>query len=137
MNDSKTETRSVIVERNLPYSVDKIWQALTQPALMAEWLMKSDFEPQIGHRFVFNADWGSVNCEVLEIKPNELLAYSWAAHGLESIVTFTLVPSAGGTHLCVEQKGFRADQPQFYEGAKGGWPRFLDALEHALAKISR
>lgn len=136
MTDSAIETRSVILERELPHAVDKIWRALTQPALMAEWLMKSDFKPQIGHCFAFNADWGSVNCEVLEIRPNELLAYTWAAHGLETIVTFTLVPSSRGTHLRVEQKGFRADQPQFYEGAKGGWPRFLDALEQTLATIS-
>lgn len=136
MTDGAIEIRSVIVERDLPHPVDKVWRALTQPALMAEWLMKSDFKPQVGHRFAFSADWGSIDCEVLAIKPNEQLAYTWAAHGLESTVTFTLVPSSKGTHLCVEQRGFRSDQPHFYEGAKGGWPRFLDALEQALAKIS-
>jgi uncharacterized protein YndB with AHSA1/START domain len=38
------ETRSVVVEREIPYPPEKIWRALTQPHLLEEWLMKNDFK---------------------------------------------------------------------------------------------
>lgn len=135
MTDTSTRTRSVTLERELPYAPEKIWRALTQPHLIEEWLMKNDFQPQVGHRFELRADWGSVSCKVLEIEPHRTLVYSWDANGLESIVTWTLAPSAAGTSLRMEQSGFHLDQEQFYQGAKAGWPRFLASLEQALARM--
>jgi hypothetical protein len=35
----------------------------------------------------------------------------------------------------MEQTGFAPDQQQYYQGAKGGWQRFLAALEQVLARI--
>src|SRR5581483_3839936 len=98
MNDTSAETRSVVAERDLPYPQEKIWRALTQPHLIEEWLMKNDFEPRVGHRFGFRANWGGVDCRVLEVEPNKTLSYTWAAMGLESVVTWTLTPSSTGTH---------------------------------------
>ena len=134
MNKPATETLSVIVEREVPYPPEKIWRALTQPHLIEEWLMKSDFKPVVGHRFRFRADWGAVDCRVLAVEPGKTLSYTWAAYGLETVVTWTLTPASGGTDLRMEQSGFRPDQPQYYEGAKGGWQRFLAALEQLLAR---
>jgi uncharacterized protein YndB with AHSA1/START domain len=134
MNDTSTETLSVVVERDLPHPPEKIWRALTQPHLIEEWLMKSDFKPVADHRFSFRADWGSVDCQVLVVEPNKTLSYTWGAYGLESVVIWTLTPSGTGTHLRMEQSGFRPDQQQAYQGAKGGWPRFFDALEQTLAR---
>jgi len=131
---SKPETRSVVVEREIPFPPEKIWRALTQPHLIDEWLMKNDFKPVVGHRFDFRADWGSVDCKVLAIEPNKTLSYTWAAYGLESVVTWTLTPAGTGTHLRMEQSGFRSDQQQAYQGAKFGWQRFLANLEQLLAR---
>ena len=133
MTTAETQTLSVVVEREVAHPPEKIWRALTQPHLIEAWLMKNDFKPRVDHPFKFTADWGSVDCRVLEVQPNRTLAYTWGAYGLESVVTWTLTPTAGGTHLRMEQSGFRADQPQNYEGAKLGWPRFLDNLEQVLA----
>ena len=134
MTDAAAETRTVTVEREVAYPPEKIWRALTQPHLIEEWLMKNDFAPVVGHRFDFSADWGSVGCEVLEVEPNRTLSYSWGAYGLESVVTWTLTPSSTGTHLRMEQTGFRADQQQAYQGAKFGWSRFFTSLEQLLAR---
>jgi len=134
MTDTSTQTLSVVVERELPHPPDKVWRALTQPQLLEEWLMKSDFKPVVGHRFRFRADWGAVDCRVLAVEPGKTLSYTWAAYGLETVVTWTLTPASGGTDLRMEQSGFRPDQPQYYEGAKGGWQRFLAALEQLLAR---
>jgi len=134
MNDATTETLSVAIEREIAFPPEKIWRALTQPHLIEEWLMKNDFKPVVGHRFDFRADWGSVDCKVVTVEPNRTLSYTWDAMGLESVVTWTLTPSGAGTHLRVEQSGFRPDQQQAYQGAKFGWQRFFGALEQLLAR---
>lgn len=135
------ETRSVVVERELPHSPEKIWRALTQPHLIEEWLMKSDFKPVVGHRFNLKGEWGGVlDCEVLTLEPNKKLAYTWdfahkdAAFNLKSVVTFTLTPTRTGTHLRMEQEGFRSDQKQAFGGAHLGWKQNFDKLEAVLTR---
>jgi len=135
MTDTTQATRSVIIERDLPHPPEKIWRALTQDHLIEEWLMKNDFKPVAGHSFNLRADWGAVDCQVMAVEPNKTLSYTWSAYGLESVVTWTLTPTSTGTHLRMEQSGFRADQQQAYQGAQGGWPRFVAALEQVLARI--
>ena len=134
--NTATETRSVIVEREIPHPPEKIWRALTQPHLIEEWLMKNDFKPAVGHRFNLRGEWGGVlDCEVLEVEPNRTLSYTWAAYGLESVVTWTLTPTGTGTHLRMEHSGFRPDQQQAYQGARHGWQQFFGKLEQVLARV--
>jgi uncharacterized protein YndB with AHSA1/START domain len=134
MTNTATETRSVIVEREIPYPPEKIWRALTQPHLIEEWLMKNDFKPVMNHKFNLSADWGAVDCQVTAVEPNKTLAYTWAAYGLESVVTWTLTPTRTGTLLRMEQLGFRQDQERAYQGAKFGWQKFFANLEQVLAR---
>jgi uncharacterized protein YndB with AHSA1/START domain len=149
MNDmhvvNETEAlRTVVVEREFPYPAEKLWRALTQPHLIAEWLMKNDFLPTVGHRFTLSMTPQPgmevvVHGEVLNLEPNRSLSYTWdhpspqAAFDLKSVVTFTLTPTAGGTRLRMEQSGFRPDQNQAYAGANYGWQNFLGKLEQVLA----
>jgi uncharacterized protein YndB with AHSA1/START domain len=139
MSEGAAATLSVVVERELPRPPDKIWRALTQPHLIAEWLMQNDFAPIVGHRFHLRMqaqpNWnGVIDCQVLVAEPNKRLAYAWGALGLESVVTFTLTPTRTGTHLRMEQTGFRPDRPQNYQGAKYGWQTFFANLEQVLAR---
>ncbi|MBR0831185.1 SRPBCC domain-containing protein [Bradyrhizobium manausense] len=141
MNNTATETRSVVVEREIPHPPEKLWRALTQPHLIEEWLMKNDFKPQVGHRFNLRGEWGGVlDCEVLTIEPQKTLSYTWnfahedAAFDLRSVVTFTLTPTGRGTHLRMEQVGFRPDQKQAFGGAHAGWKQFFDKLDQVLAQ---
>ncbi len=133
---NSAETRSVVVEREMPHPPEKLWRALTQPHLIAEWLMKNDFAPVVGHRFNLRGEWGGVlDCEVLVVEPNRELAYTWnhvhddAAFNLQSVVTFTLTPTASGTRLRMEQAGFRPDQRQAFGGANAGWQQMFAKLE--------
>jgi uncharacterized protein YndB with AHSA1/START domain len=135
MSNSAAEALSVVVERDIPFPPEKIWRALTQPHLIEEWLMKNDFKPVVDHRFSLRADWGAVDCQVLEVEPNKTLSYTWAAYGLKSVVTWTLTPRDTGTHLRMEQSGFLPDQQQAYQGAKHWWQRFFGALEQVVARI--
>ncbi|MGB8324275.1 MAG: SRPBCC domain-containing protein [Candidatus Acidiferrum sp.] len=131
---STETTRSVVIEREMAHPPEKVWRALTQSSLLEEWLMKNDFQPVVGHRFSFRADWGAVEGQVLAVEPNKMLSYGWAAFGLESVVTWTLTPTSTGTLLRMEHSGFRADQQQAYQGAKYGWQGFLAALDKVLAR---
>jgi uncharacterized protein YndB with AHSA1/START domain len=134
MTNAATETLSVVVEREIPHPPEKIWRALTQPHLIEEWLMKNDFEPVVNHSFSLRGDWGAVDCKVMAVEPNKTLSYTWAAMGLESVVTWILTPTSAGTLLRMEQSGFRPDQQQAYQGAKFGWRKFFANLEQVLAR---
>ena len=140
MSETSSDTKSVVVERELRHAPEKIWRALTQPALIEAWLMQNDFTPQVGRRFVLRTNpaphWsGVINCDVLEVDPPARLAYTWRALGLETVVTWTLTPTKRGTRVRMEQSGFRRDQRANYGGAQVGWPRFIDALERTLAGL--
>jgi uncharacterized protein YndB with AHSA1/START domain len=116
-------TESIIVECDLAEPPAKVWRALTEPALLASWLMPNDIRPFVGARFTFQAESdsgsGIIECEVLAAEPPHLLRYSWrgddANRGapdriLDSVVTFVLTETAdGGTHLRLVHDGFPAD----------------------------
>ncbi|MGH6835340.1 MAG: SRPBCC family protein [Methylocella sp.] len=135
MTNTATETLSVVVEREMPHPQEKIWRALTQPHLIEEWLMKNDFQPVVDHRFNLRADWGIVNCQVLAVEPNKTLSYTWGAYDLKSVVTWTLTPTSTGTHLRMEQSGFRPDQEANYQGANYGWQKFIGGLQRVVAGL--
>ena len=138
MND--TETRSVVIEKELPHPPEKIWRALTQAPLIKEWLMDNDFQPVVGHNFTLRStpmpNWnGIVECQVLIVEPNKKLSYSWGALGLGSVVVFTLAATNGGTLVRMEQSGFRPDQEANYQGATYGWRKFIGGLERVVAGL--
>jgi uncharacterized protein YndB with AHSA1/START domain len=143
---TKAETRTLVVEREMPHPPEKVWRALTQQPLIEEWLLKNDFAPVAGHRFTLRStpmpQWnGVIDCEVLVVEPHTKLAYSWnaslgdASLDLQSVVTFTLTPTPRGTLVRMEQSGFRSDKDRNYQGANYGWQRFLGNLEQLLARL--
>ncbi len=134
-----TETRSVVIERDLPHPPEKVWRALTARPLIEDWLMANNFEPKVGHRFTLRTQavggWnGIIDCQVLAVEPPKRLSYTWASMGLESVVTFTLEPTASGARLRMEQSGFPADATQNIRGAEYGWNNFLDRLAQVVAR---
>jgi uncharacterized protein YndB with AHSA1/START domain len=139
-------TRSVVIEREMPHPPERVWRALTQGALIEEWLMGNDFQPVVGHRFNFRAvpmpHWnGVVDCQVLVVEPYQRLSYSWnasgeeATGGLKSVVTWTLTPTKGGVLVRMEQSGFRPEDEANYQGANYGWQRYIGGLERVAAGL--
>jgi uncharacterized protein YndB with AHSA1/START domain len=118
-----TETRTLVVERMIPHPPEKIWRALTQGALLEEWLMKNDFTPAVGAKFTFRT----------QPMPH------WNAAGgkkLQTTVTWTLAPVPGGTQLRMEQSGFGPQDDNNYKGAAYGWQRNIEALEKVVAGLA-
>ena len=143
---TEAAAKSIVVERVMPHAPEKIWRALTQAQIVAEWLMRNDFEPVVGRKFQFHATpqpgWkGYTNCEVLEVDEPSKLVYSWgdgteSGSGLKTIVTWTLTPEAGGTRVRMEQSGFTPADEDGFNGMGAGWPRILAALERAAGMVS-
>ncbi len=137
MNRAEEQTRSVVVEKTFAHSPEKLWRALTEPALLARWLLKNNFQPEPGREFQFSNEpvggWdGVIECKVLALDPLRRLVYSWRAFGHESRVEFTLTQAEGGTHLRMEHSGFRFEQEAAYQGARHGWQTFIGNLERLL-----
>jgi uncharacterized protein YndB with AHSA1/START domain len=135
-----TTTRSLVIEKEMPYPPEKIWRALTEGPLIKEWLMDNDFQPVVGHDFKFRAtpvpNWdGIIKGQVLVVEAGKKLSYSWGSMGLESVVEWTLVATSGGTLVRMEHSGFGPDQEAAYKGANYGWQRFLGGLERVVAGL--
>ncbi|HTX42930.1 MAG TPA: SRPBCC domain-containing protein [Acidobacteriaceae bacterium] len=133
-------TRSVIIEKEYAHPPEKVWRALTERSLIEQWLMKNDFQPLVGHEFRLRSEpvpnWdGVIECRVLAAEPCKTLSYTWGTLGTGTVVTFTLTPTAAGTHLRMEHSGFREDQEKNYKGAKYGWQSFLGKLEGVVAGL--
>lgn len=147
MSHAEESPRSLVVERVFAHSTEKVWRALTEGRLLAQWMMSNDFEPVAGKKFQFRAEpapnWnGIVDCEVLTVEPMQRLSYLWgvgggkAASGLEWVVLWTLTPVEGGTHVRMEQSGFSPGQQSAYQGAKYGWQKFFGGLERVLGELA-
>jgi uncharacterized protein YndB with AHSA1/START domain len=144
---ARSQTQSISLEFELDHPPEKVWRALTDPVLLAEWLLPVadlDLEPEAA--FTFGAQskpgWdGIVRCRFLEIETHRKLSYAWVVGDpeseffLDTVVAFTLTPTASGTRLSVVQSGFKPDQKQAFGGARYGWKMMSRRLVDLLARV--
>ncbi|WP_422735824.1 SRPBCC family protein [Micromonospora sp. WMMD729] len=124
-----SERGTIRVDQFLPHPPAKVWRVLTDPDLIARWLMPTDFVPAVGHRFTFRTGPrpgfdGIVHCEVLDLDPQRLLRWSWRGGSLDTVVTWTLAAEGRGTRLFLEHSGFDPDDPlqqRTHALLDGGW----------------
>ena len=134
-----TDTYTIRIDQFLPYAPAQVWKALTDPDLLARWLMPNDFQLVVGHDFTFKnvpipavKFEGTVYCEVLDFEVERKLRYSWVdrgeENGLNSIVTWLLESESNGTHLFLEHEGFDLNHPlqlKGYQMMSQGWSRIV------------
>ena len=138
---ARSQTESLSFDFDLHHSPEKVWRALTDPVLLAEWLLPIvDLKLQPGAEFTFQAQpqpgWdGIVNCRFLEIEAHRTLRYAWVVGDIDTVVTFTLTPTPSGTRLSLVQSGFRPDQKQNLGGARYGWKMMGGKLVDLLARL--
>ena len=136
-----SQTESISFEFDLHHSPEKVWRALTDPVLLTEWLLPViELKLEPGAAFTFKAQpqpgWdGIVNCRFLEIEAQRKLTWRWIVGDIDTVVTFTLTPTASGTRLSLVQSGFRPDQKQNFGGARYGWKMMGEKLVDLLARI--
>jgi uncharacterized protein YndB with AHSA1/START domain len=136
----RSQTDAISFEFDLPHAPKKVWRALTDPALLSQWLLPV-FDHQLapGAQFTFKTQpqpgWdGVVDCRMLEVDAERKISWRWVVGDIDTIVTFTLTPTASGTHLSLVQSGFRPDQKQNFGGARYGWKMMGDKLIELLAR---
>jgi uncharacterized protein YndB with AHSA1/START domain len=135
-------TDSLSLEFDLDHPPEKVWRALTDPVLLAEWILPvAGFELAPGAAFTFQAPpqpgWdGVVGCKLREIEVQRKLSWTWVAGDIDTVVTFTLAPTASGTRLSILQSGFRPEQKRNLGGARYGWRMMSERLVDVLARIS-
>lgn len=138
----RSQTESLSFEFDLNHPPEKVWRALTDPALLAQWLLPVvDLELKIQAAFRFQAPpqpgWdGIVHCRFREIEPQKKLSYDWVVGDIDTVVTFTLTPTASGTRLSLVQSGFKPHQKQAFGGARYGWKLMGGRLVDVLGTIS-
>jgi uncharacterized protein YndB with AHSA1/START domain len=138
---ARSQSESIAFEFDLPHPPEKVWRALTDPALLAEWLLPVvDFKLEPGAAFRFQTQpypgWdGTVNCRLVEIESHRKLTYTWTVPFLDTVVSFTLTPTASGTRLSLVQSGFKPDQKREFGGARFGWKMMGGKLVDLLARI--
>lgn len=137
-----SQTDTISFEFDLPHPPAKVWRALTDPELLAEWLLPViGLELAPGAAFMFKTQsypgWdGTVNCRMLVIDAHKKISYAWVVGDmLDTVVTFTLTPTASGTRLSLVQSGFKPDQKQNFGGARYGWKMMGRKLVDLLARI--
>ena len=138
-------TKSIKHSFFFPHPPEAVWEYLTKPELMEQWLMKNNFQPIIGFDFQFQTkpipslDFdGIFYCKVLEIVPFKKLSYSWKSGPgegkitLDSVVVWKLEPKENGTELFLDHSGFaKKENLDFYNGLTHGW---LEKFEN-IAKL--
>ena len=138
----RSQTEAISFEFDLNHSPQKVWRALTDPALLREWLLPViGLELEPGAAFTFKTQaypgWdGTVNCRFIEIERERKLTYTWTVPFLDTVVTFTLTPTASGTRLSLVQSGFKTDQKRESGGARYGWKMMGEKLADLLEKIT-
>jgi len=140
---ARSQTESMALEFDLPHSPEKVWRALTDPVLLAEWLLpvvELTLEP--GATFALQTQpqpgWdGRVNCRFLEIAAHRTLSYTWGVGDmdLDTVVTFTLTPTTSGTRLSIVQSGFKPSQKREFGGARYGWKMMGGRLVDLLGRM--
>jgi uncharacterized protein YndB with AHSA1/START domain len=138
---ARSQIESISFEFDLHHSPEKVWRALTDPELLAEWLLPAiGLELEPGAEFMFKTQpypgWdGTVNCRFIEIEPQRKLSYTWTVPFLDTVVTFSLAPSALGTRLSLVQSGFTPEQKRESGGARYGWKMMGEKLVDLLGRI--
>ena len=139
----RAQTEAIAFEVNLPHTPEKVWRALTEPALLERWLLPTiGFDATPGASFSLRAPvavpgWdGTVSCRMLEVEPMRRIRYTWTVPFLDTVVTFTLSPTTAGTRLLIEQSGFDEAQKREFGGARYGWKMMSGKLVELLATLT-
>src|SRR5215471_7444458 len=101
-----TEPGLIQLTRFIPHPPVKVWAALTDPEIHAQWWAAGDVRAVLGHRFTLDmGPWGLQPCEVIAVEPERLLSYSFAPGTLDTTITWRLAAEGEGTRLSLEHRG--------------------------------
>lgn len=123
--------------RHLPFPIEAVWAAITDPEQRASWFGETSIEPRVGGAIdMIPADPPAppklkrMTGRILVWDPPKVLEHEWRQGIVEDgVVRYELVEEAGGTVLTFTHRGLSV------RNAKGfipGTHAFLDRLEARL-----
>ena len=133
----------VRIQRTFPYSVERVFAALTDPRELVRWwgprgistsVAEIDLQPGGACRWVMHPEGRTtvLRGTIIEVEPPELVSMTnqWEGDDTETLVTFRLTEVDGGTELEIHHQRLPADpSPLVFEDA---WNLALQSLSDHL-----
>lgn len=131
----------VTIERTLPASVEDVYAAWTEPAVMSTWLSPTGWaeveaDVRVGGRLRVVMRGDGITIEhtgtYLVVEPPHRLVFTWISEytgGAPTAVTVTLSPRGNETHLTLSHTGLSRHAATSH---RGGWGAILERLESVL-----
>ncbi len=149
MDTSTIETaNSLRIARRYSVPRKRVFEALTEPALLSQWFAPSDdfeayvdrFEPAVGgsYRIEMRHEGGDIHTcigTIQEIEPPERLVYTWSWEGGEmgeTLVTWELHETDGGTELVLLHERFPNEDATAQHTE--GWIGCVGRLQHLFSR---
>ena len=142
---------TLIVKKSIKINAPakKVWNTLTDPELIKEWLFgtKAVSDWKIGSSLIFTGNWQGIEYRdkgtILEIEAEKKLKYDyWSSFsGLReapenfSIVEFNLVKKENQTLLTLTQSNFAT--PEMCEDSEKNWDVTLDSLKKVVENTNK
>jgi len=124
-----------------PHPPQLVWDYLTKPELMAQWLMQGNIQPVVGHEFTLTAKPmpemefdGTFYCKVLEVEPFTKLSYTWQfgpgdGSLYDSTVNWSLTEKDNGTELLLTHNGFETlVNMALFNSMQAGWLQHITKI---------
>ena len=120
-------------ERRLPFSIDAVWSAITDPAEREQWFGETTIEPREGGRIDMVATGPPLPPERKRMKgrilvwdPPNVLEHEWKQPIVEDgVVRYELTADGDGTILRITNRGLGARNAT---GFRGGTQPYHDSL---------
>ncbi|MRG60316.1 hypothetical protein GE115_10625 [Agromyces sp. CFH 90414] len=140
IDESRFSVRRTI---RIAASVEKVWQAITDPEHFSKWFGRIAFDGAgVGARGSITVEgFGVIPMRIEAIDEPRSISYRWGADDAagapkaevdehSTVFTFTLEPVADGTQLTVVETGFErtSDPSANLDSHRRGWDEELDKL---------
>ena len=138
---------AIRLDQFYPHPPATLWRALTEPELIARWLMPVEgLRLEVGCSYLMRGTpmpstgfSGTVAAEVLAVEPEKILRIGWRDANQQApgdfIITWRLEPEGTGTRLFIEHEGFDPNNPahqRSHDIMTSGWVRIHQQLGAVL-----
>lgn len=125
---------TVVAQRQIPAPVEKVWDHLTKPELLAKWFADTSYIGPDAPVYMETGDGDFFSGRVVEWDPGIILGVRWKFDGCgpEYEVRFSMLRRKQGTELTVQDRG--ALSVEEAECLRVGWSEFLMRFEKSILK---
>ena len=125
---------TVVAQRQIPAPVERVWDHLTKPELLAKWFADTSYIGPDAPVYMETGAGDFFSGRVVEWDPGIVLGVRWkfVGCGPEYEVRFSMLRRKDGTELSVQDRG--AITVEEAECLRVGWSEFLMRFEKSLVK---